>query len=40
MIFTYFCLNSIFTNEILRVPVPNFISATPPDAFISDSGNL
>lgn len=38
--FFYLCLNSVFTNEILRVPVPNFNSAIQPEAFISDSGNL
>lgn len=40
IIFFYLCLNSVFANEILRVPVPNFNSAIQPEAFISDSGNL
>lgn len=30
----------MFTNEILRVPVPSFNSATLPEAFISDDSNL
>lgn len=40
MIFTYIFLNSMFASEILRIPIPNFNSARPLEAFVSDGGNL
>lgn len=42
MTFIYFCLNSMFAKEILRIPISEFNSSTLPEAFAftSDGGNV